>query len=67
MKKIWINKEKSFRNAEKFDREYYLNMRPEERLETMQILREINIKMEKGPKRENRKRLRRSVKIIQQK
>jgi len=63
MKKIWINKANSFKSAEKFDEYYYLNMSEAERLETMQYLREIFYKIKKN---ENRKRLRRTVKIIQQ-
>jgi len=63
MKKIWINKANSFKSAERFDQDYYLNMSENERLETMQYLREIFYKIKKN---ENRKRLRRTIKIIQQ-
>ena len=44
MKKIWMHKARSFKEAEEFDRNYYLRMGPEERLETVQLLREIYFK-----------------------
>lgn len=65
-KKIWINKTSSFRSAEKFEEKYYLNMTSSQRLEIMQFLREIYSKFNKGGRNESRKRLRRSIKIIQQ-
>jgi len=67
MKRIWVNKAQSFKAAKEFDRDYYLKMNASERLETMQLLREWYFKIKKGLKNENRKRLRRVVKIIQQK
>jgi len=63
MKKIWVNKAKSFKEAEEFDRKYYLAMSRIERLETMQFLREIYYKI-KGSKGEGRKRLRRVIRVI---
>lgn len=65
MKKIWINKANSFKEAERFDKEYYLALGASKRLETMQRLREIYFKIKKGLKNENRERLRRVIKIIQ--
>ena len=70
MKKIWINKPKSFKEAEDFNRKYYAQMTPEERLSIMQELREIYPKFSrKNQKRSNtheiRRRLQRIVKIIQ--
>ncbi len=65
IKRIWINKTNSFKEAEKFDRNYYLNMTASKRLETMQILREIYFKINGGQRNESRKRLRRVIKIIQ--
>lgn len=69
MKKIWVNKAKSFKEAEEFDRKYYTSMTGEERLETMQFLREIYLKfflkIKKGSKDESRKGLRRTIKILQ--
>jgi hypothetical protein len=64
MKKRWINRAKSFRDAEKFDEEYYAKMTGKERLEILQFLRE-SYKF-KQKKHEGRKRLRRSIRIIQQ-
>jgi hypothetical protein len=65
MEKIWINKTDSFKSAEKFDEEYYLNMTSSERLELMQYLREAYFNFRKAKKGENRKRLRGYIKIIQ--
>ena len=70
MKKIWVNKTYSFKDAERFDENYYLNMTSAERLDIMQFLRESYfkiIKFEKDLKNESRERLRRIVKIIKQK
>jgi hypothetical protein len=64
MKKIWVNKPNSFKTAEKFDIDYYLTMSSSKRLGTVQFLREVYSKFKKGLKNENRKRLRRVVKII---
>ena len=66
MKKVWVNKADSFEEAEKFDESYYRTMSPEERLETVQFLREIYTKIKRGRTGEGRKRLRRTIKIIQQ-
>ncbi len=67
MKRIWVNKTNSFKDAENFDLEYYLSMTPLERLDIMQRLREDYFRINKGLKRESRKGLRRSIKIIRQK
>ena len=69
MKKIWVNKAKSFKEAEDFDRIYYAQMTPQERLNIVQELREIYFKFRrsksKGPNNyASRKRLRRVVRII---
>ena len=66
MDRIWVNRAKSFKDAEKFDEDYYLNMTGSERLEIIQYLRETYFKIKRGKKNENRKGLRRSVKVIQQ-
>ena len=63
MKKIWVNRVKSFREAEEFNQDYYSKMSRAERLEIMQFLREIYYKIKKG-KNENGKRLRRIAKAI---
>jgi hypothetical protein len=65
MKKIWVNKASSFKEAGKFDADYYLSMPEAEKLETLQLLREVHYKIRKGLKGEDRKRLRRVIKIIQ--
>jgi len=64
MKKIWVNKAASFKEAEKFDEEYYRAMSEIERLEIVQFLRETHYKLD-GGKNEDRKGLRGFVKIIQ--
>ena len=66
MKKIWVKKFKSFEEAEEADKKYYANMSPEERLATMQFIRESYFKMV-GIKHDGRKRLRRVFKIVKQK
>lgn len=67
MKKIWVNKANSFKAAERFDNDYYLKMTSSERLETVQFLREEYFKIKKGLRNEDRKRLRRVFRIIEQK
>ena len=64
MKKIWINKCKSFKEAHEFDDHYYQSLTPEERLDIVQYLRLNQYKMD--TKNARRKRLRRSITIIQQ-
>jgi len=67
MNKIWINKTNSHEEAQLYDEAYYLSMTPEERLETIQFLREEFSKLSKGRRHEGRKRLRRVFTIIKQK
>jgi len=67
MKKIWINKSNSFKEAEKFDENYYRQMTATQRLEIMQFLRELNFKLKSEKRDESGKRLRRFIRIIQQK
>ena len=67
MKKIWVNKANSFKAAERFDNDYYLKMTSSERLETVQFLREEYFKIKKGLRNEDRKRLQRVFRIIEQK
>jgi hypothetical protein len=64
--KIWVEKAGSFEAAERFDKNYYLKMSREERLDTVQMLREMWFDLNKS-NNENRKRLRRTVKVIKQK
>lgn len=66
MKKIWVNRAKSLRDAEKFDYEYYSKMTETERLEMVQFLRESYYKLKRPKKNEGREGLRRFIKIIQQ-
>ena len=68
MRKIWIRKFTSFEDAAQAELLDYFNMSPKERIETMQLLRHLagkikrNLRLGKG-----RKRLRRVIKVIQQK
>ncbi len=64
-KKITIKKFSSFDEAEASDKEEYLRMTPAERIELMQHLREMSYKFSfTGKKNEDRKRLRRVIKVI---
>ena len=65
-KKIWMNKAASFEDAHKFDTVYYLNLSGSERVETIQILREEHFKSTGLISRENGKRLRRVLRVIEQ-
>ena len=65
VRKIWIHKVNSFEEAEYFEQKYYSNMSSSQRLEIVQLLRERYFKIKKQSKHEGRKRLRRSIKIIQ--
>lgn len=65
MKKIWINKTDSFLESERFDKNYYLGMSGQKKVEVVQFLREQYFKI-KGLKEENR-RLHRVIKIKKQK
>jgi len=62
--KLWVNKAESFDAAKEYDDDYYLSMSEKERLETVQFLREEYFKIKKGSDDENRKRLRRVIRII---
>jgi len=66
MKKIWVNKVKSFEEAQDFDNEYYLRLSSAERVESVQILREEYFKSNGLEFREDGKRLRRVFRIIKQ-
>lgn len=65
-KKIWVHKTTSFAAAARFDRSYYSRMKRSERLETVQLLREIYFKLHPELKNESRKGLRRAIRVIQQ-
>jgi len=65
-KKIWLHKCRTFKEALEFDDAYYLAQSPQERLETVQILREEYEKIKKGKKYEGGKGLRRVLRLIKQ-
>ncbi|MBI1883598.1 MAG: hypothetical protein HYS08_05275 [Chlamydiae bacterium] len=65
MRKIWVHKAKSFKEAEEFDLEYYRAMSPSERLQDMQLLREIFYKIKNGKPHARGKRLQRVAHVIQ--
>ena len=65
MQKIWVRKTKSFSEAQEQDLDYYLNMSAQERLETVQFLREQYPKFARVKLNESGKRLRRTVRIVQ--
>ena len=62
--KIWVKKISSFQEADKLNFEYYQSMTPQERLETVQFLRDQHYKLMNN--HENRKRLRKVVRIVKQ-
>ena len=66
MERAWIHKVKSFREANKFDFDYYANMSPSKRLETVQYLRETWLRFGRNKHGNSRKGLRRVFKIIKQ-
>lgn len=63
MKKIWVHKASSFKDAERFDRRYYQAMSPRERVETVDWLRQVARKFKKIG--HGGTRLRRVVTIVQ--
>lgn len=65
MKKIWIKKFSSFKEAEDFDDEYYCKETPQQRLNDIQLCREIYFKLKNININESRKRLRRVFRIVQ--
>jgi len=65
-KKVWAHVARSYEDAQEFDDAYYLSMSSEERVETVQVLRERYSKMKKGSSHECRKRLRRVLRVIEQ-
>ena len=64
MKKIWVHKAASFKEAAVFDRRYYLKMSAQERLENMEFLRSIYTKLKKGIRYGSAARLRRVIRVI---
>ena len=66
MKKIWVNRARSFEEAQDFDNAYYLSLSSTERLESVQILREQYFRLHGLGYREDGKRLRRVFRVIKQ-
>jgi hypothetical protein len=65
-KKTWVHKHRSFDSANEYDDAYYFRMNRRERIETMQLLREMFFKINRGNGVAHRKRLRRVFKVIKQ-
>jgi hypothetical protein len=65
-KAIWINKARSFQEAERFDRSYYVQLSHDQRIEIMQELREEYFESTGLLTDENGKRLRRVLRVIKQ-
>jgi len=61
--KIWVHKAASFRAAERFERRYYQAMSPNERVETVDLLRQTARKLKKIGN--GGARLRRVIRIVQ--
>jgi len=57
----------SFEEAEEYDLKYYKNMSSTQKLDTLQYLRDLYVEKNNININEIRKRLRRSVKVVQQK
>ena len=66
MEKIWVNRARSFEEAQDFDNAYYLSLSSTQRLESVQILREEFFKSNGLKFREDGKRSRRVLRVIKQ-
>jgi hypothetical protein len=66
MKRIWLNKARTIEEAQQFEVQYYSSMSGEERVETVQLLREMHFKTSGLKLGEDRKRLRRVLSVIKQ-
>jgi hypothetical protein len=64
--KTWVKKIGSFSEAQDQDLQYYLNMTSQERIETVQFLREQYFKINGSVPDESRKGLRRTIRVVQQ-
>jgi hypothetical protein len=62
MKKIWVQKARSFKEAERFEERYYRAMSAKERVETIDWLRQVARKWKQA---NGGTRLRRVVTIVQ--
>jgi hypothetical protein len=65
VERIWVNKAKTFEEAAAFDRDYYQRLSPEERLDTVQMLREMHFDQSGMTIGEDGKRLRRVLGVVQ--
>jgi len=63
MKKIWVHRARSFKEAERFEQKYYQAMSARERVETVDWLRQVARKMRKG---NGGTRLRRVITIVKE-
>ncbi len=63
MKKIWVHKASSFKEAERFERKYYRAMSAKERVDTVDWLRQVVAR--KLKKSNGGTRLRRVITIVQ--
>ena len=64
IKKIWIHRARSFKEAEEFDHSYYRAMSWQEKLDTVQFLRELYYKIKRNLSREKKKILAKRIKLF---
>ena len=64
IKKIWIHRARSFKEAEEFDHSYYRAMSWQEKLDTVQFLRELYYKIKMNLSREKKKILAKRIKLF---
>ena len=64
MKIIWVNRARSFEEDQDFDSAYYLSLSSTERVECVQVLREEFFKSNGLEFREDGKRLRRVLELL---
>jgi len=67
MERTWIHKAGSLREATEFDLNYYANMSPSKRIETVQYLREVWLRFGRKKHGNGQKGLQRVFKIIRKK
>lgn len=63
-RKIWVNKAASFEEAEDFDVSYYRAMSHDKRLDTLQLLREMQKKLTKNSSREKKNKVAKVVNFV---
>jgi len=64
MRKIWVHKAKSFADAGRFEADYYARMNAREKIETVELLRMIELKKTGRPLSFYRRALRNVVKVM---